>query len=33
MKSFKEFLEEAKAPKPDALETIQRKTQRRTPGW
>ena len=32
MKTFKEFLEEAKAPKPDALETIQRKTKGRTPG-
>jgi GNAT superfamily N-acetyltransferase len=32
MKTFREFLEEAKAPKPDALETIQRNTQRRTPG-
>jgi hypothetical protein len=32
MKTFKEFLEEAKAPKPDALETIQRNTKRATPG-
>jgi predicted GNAT family acetyltransferase len=32
MKTFREFLEEAKAPKPDALETIQRKTKGRTPG-
>ena len=31
MKTFREFLEEAKAPKPDALETIQRKTKGRTP--
>lgn len=34
MKTFREFVTEAeaKSPKPDALETIQRKTQRRTPG-
>ena len=32
MKTFQEFIAEAKAPKPDALETIQRNTKRRTPG-
>lgn len=32
MKTFSQFLEEAKAPKPDALETIQKNTKRRTPG-
>lgn len=32
MKTFREFLEEAKASKPDALETIQRNTKRATPG-
>lgn len=32
MKTFKEFLKEAKASKPDALETIQRNTKRATPG-
>ena len=32
MKTFQEFIKEAKAPKPDALETIQRKTKERTPG-
>lgn len=34
MKTFQEFITEAKAkePKPDALETIQRNTKRRTPG-
>lgn len=32
MKSFRQFLEEAKASKPDALETIQRNTKRATPG-
>ena len=32
LKTFREFLEEAKSPKPDALETIQRKTKKATPG-
>ena len=34
MKTFQEFITEAKAkaPKPDALETIQRNTKRATPG-
>ena len=32
MKTFQEFIAEAKASKPDALETIQRKTKARTPG-
>lgn len=32
MKTYQQFIEEAKAPKPDALETIQRNTKRATPG-
>ena len=32
MRTFQEFVSEAKAPKPDALDAIQRNTKRRTPG-
>lgn len=32
MKTFKQFISEAKPPKPDALEKIQRNTKRATPG-
>lgn len=32
MKTFRQFISEAKAPKPDALDTIQRNTRRATPG-
>jgi hypothetical protein len=32
MKTYQQFIEEAKQPKPDAVETISKNLQRRTPG-
>lgn len=32
MKTYQQFIQEARAPKPDALETISKNLQRRTPG-